>query len=209
MQVQEEPRAGTHAGLPFDRRIHPGARISYFPASRIATRTTTSIVRTTYREPGAETRRLAGALDRLGLSEDARVGTFGWNSARHLALYFAVPSTGRVLHTINIRCFPEHIRFSIDHAEDEAVFVDSSLPHLLAPHLPHLPRLRHVVVMDDGGAVDDASGDSRIVRREDLLDSADEIDLRDRVADEWRRCALRGLCSTPHLKGYGRDERLT
>ncbi|WP_281361554.1 long-chain fatty acid--CoA ligase [Acrocarpospora pleiomorpha] len=164
--------------------------ISYFPESRIITRTKTAVVRTTYRDLGTETRRLANALDRLRLAPDARVGSFGWNTARHLALYFAVPATGRVLHTINIRYFPEHIRFSMDHAEDEAIFVDSSLLHLLAPHLPHLPRVRHVVLMDDGGGAGDVPDDSRIVGWDELLGSSDETDLRDRVGDEHRAAAL-------------------
>lgn len=164
--------------------------LSYFPRSRIVTRTATSIERTTYRDLGAETRRLASALDRLGLAPDARVGSFGWNTARHLALYFAVPGTGRILHTINIRYFAEHIRYSIEHAEDEAIFVDSSLLHLLAPHLPSLPGLRHVVVMDDGGASGEIPDDPRIVGWDELLDGVDETDLRDRVSDEHRAAAL-------------------
>lgn len=163
---------------------------SYYPESRIVTRTRTTVVRTTYRDLATETRRLANALDQLGLTPDARVGSFGWNTARHLALYFAVPGTGRVLHTINIRYFPEHVRFSIDHAEDEAVFVDASLLHLLAPHLPHLARLRHVVVMDDGGPAGKIPDDPRIVSWDELLGGSDETDLRDRVRDEHRAAAL-------------------
>ena len=36
-------------------------------------------------------------------SPGGRVGTFAWNTARHLGLYLAAPCTGRVLHTLNIR----------------------------------------------------------------------------------------------------------
>lgn len=163
---------------------------SYFPHSRIVTRTAGATARSTFEDFGSETRALAGALDHLGLSEDARVGSFAWNTARHLALYFAVPSTGRVLHTINIRYFAEHVRYTIEHAEDEAIFVDSSLFHLLSGHLPHLGRVRHIVVMDDGGVVESLPDDPRIIRWEELLDGADEVDLRDRVSDENRAAAL-------------------
>ena len=64
------------------------------------------------------------------MRDDGRVGSFAWNTARHLALYFAIPGTGRVLHTINIRYFPEQVLYSIEHAEDEVVFVDRSLLRL-------------------------------------------------------------------------------
>ena len=79
---------------------------------------------------------MAGALDALGISAGGRVGTFAWNTARHLALYFAIPGTGRVMHTLNIRYFPEQLIYTVDHAEDEAVFVDRSLLPLFGKYLP-------------------------------------------------------------------------
>ena len=66
-------------------------------------------------------------LDTLGISADGRVGTFAWNTARHLELYFAAPCTGRVLHTLNIRLFPEQLTYIVNHADDEVIFVDRSL----------------------------------------------------------------------------------
>src|SRR6188474_3826979 len=106
--------------------------------------------RTTYGEWAARTRRLGGVLDALGVGADARVATFAWNTARHLELYFAVPCTGRVLHTLNIRLFPEQLTYIVNHADDEVIFVDRSLLGLLAPLLPTFERLRHLVLMDDG-----------------------------------------------------------
>ena len=73
------------------------------------------------------TRRLGGVLDTLGISADGRVATFAWNTARHLELYFAAPCTGRVLHTLNIRLFPEQLTYIVNHADDEVIFVDRSL----------------------------------------------------------------------------------
>ena len=72
--------------------------------------------------------------------------------SRHLELYFAAPCTGRVLHTLNIRLFPEQVTYIVNHAEDEVIFVDRSLLGLLGPLLPTFDTVRHVVVMDDGGA---------------------------------------------------------
>ena len=90
-----------------------------FGEKTITTLTATGKDRTTYAEWAARTRRLAGALDTLGISADGRVATFAWNSARHLELYFAAPCSGRVLHTLNIRLFPEQLSYIVDHAEDE------------------------------------------------------------------------------------------
>ena len=111
--------------------FHRAERI--FPEKGIATVQGDEIVRTTYGEWAERTRRLADVLDTLEISEDGRVGTFAWNTARHLELYFAAPCSGRVLHTLNIRLFPDDIVYIADHAEDEVVFVDRSLLKIFWP----------------------------------------------------------------------------
>ncbi len=110
----------------------------FFPGKEVVTVTKDGRERTTYGEWAQRTRRLAGVLDDLGVSADGRVGTFAWNTARHLELYFAAPCSGRVLHTLNIRLFPEQVVFVANHAEDEVVFVDRSLLPLLWPLVDEL-----------------------------------------------------------------------
>jgi fatty-acyl-CoA synthase len=161
----------------------------YWGARPITTRTVDGRQRTTFAELAAETRRTAGALDLLGLAPDARVGSFAWNTARHLQLYFAVPGTGRVLHTINIRYFVDQLVYTIEHAEDEAVFVERSLLPMFAPLLPRLSTVKHVVLIEDGSPAE-IPDDARIVSYADLLAQADEIDFEDRVADERQAAAL-------------------
>jgi fatty-acyl-CoA synthase len=64
-----------------------------------------------------------------------------------------------VLHTLNIRLFPEQLSYIVNHAEDEVIFVDRSLAALLFPLLPTFSTVKHLVVMDDGkGDVPDANG---------------------------------------------------
>jgi fatty-acyl-CoA synthase len=96
-------------------------------------------------------RRLGGVLDLLGVPPGARVGTFGWNSQRHLELYLGVPSAGRVLHTLNHRLFPADLVYIVADAADDVLFVDRSLLPTVWPLMADLHTVRHVVVMDDGG----------------------------------------------------------
>jgi fatty-acyl-CoA synthase len=103
--------------------------------------------------------RLCGVLDGLGVSRDGRVGTFAWNGQRHLELYFAVPCSGRVLHTANVRLHADDVAYVIDHAGDEVVFVDASLTAALAPVRERVRSVRQFVVMEDGGVVDPAFAD--------------------------------------------------
>ena len=97
------------------------------PRRGVVSRDGADIVRYTYAEFGGRVARLANALRRLGIAPGDRVASFGWNSHRHLELYFAVPSMGAVLHTVNIRLFPEQVAGTIAHAADRIVFVDGSL----------------------------------------------------------------------------------
>src|SRR5207245_5454919 len=131
-----------------------------FADKEVVTATATGRERTTYGQWAERTRRLGGALARLGVSDDGRVGTFAWNTARHLELYFAVPCTGRVLHTLNIRLFADQLTYVVNHAEDEVIFADRSLLGLLWPLIDELETVRHVVVMDDGKG--DVPDDGRI-----------------------------------------------
>ncbi|TML65502.1 MAG: long-chain fatty acid--CoA ligase [Actinobacteria bacterium] len=164
--------------------FHRGERL--FPDKEVVTATATGRERTTYGEWAERTRRLGGVLDTLGLSPDARVATFAWNTARHLELYFAVPCTGRVLHTLNIRLFPDQLTYIANHAEDEVVFVDRSLVGLLWPMIDTFETVKQVVVMDDGKG--DVPDDSRIVGYEALLDAAEPVEFH--VEDENRAAAM-------------------
>src|SRR5215210_8392899 len=158
-----------------------------FKEKSIVTATATGVERTTYGQWAERTRRLGGVLDDLGISADGRVATFAWNTSRHLELYFAAPCTGRVLHTLNIRLFPEQLQFVADHAQDEVVFADRSLLKLLWPLIDDLPSVQHVVVMDDG-VEDEIPDDDRIRDYETLLADADPVELH--VEDENSAAAM-------------------
>src|SRR5262249_3436425 len=93
-----------------------------------------------------------GLRERLGVTGDQRVGTLMWNNAEHLTAYFAVPSMGAVLHTLNLRLFPEQLIYIANHAEDRVVIVDTTLIPLLAGVMPHLTTVEHVVVVGGGDA---------------------------------------------------------
>ncbi|MDP9117562.1 MAG: long-chain fatty acid--CoA ligase [Actinomycetota bacterium] len=161
----------------------------YFGTREVITQTAAGVQRSTFGEVAAQTRKVAAAIDSLGISPDGRIGTFGWNTARHLGLYFAIPGTGRVMHTINIRYFPEQLVYTVNHAEDEAVFVDRSLLPLFEQHLPGLTNVQHVIVMDDG-ATAPLPTDPRVIRYEDLLSGVDETDFSGRVVDERQAAAI-------------------
>ncbi|MBB4688081.1 long-chain fatty acid--CoA ligase [Amycolatopsis jiangsuensis] len=115
-------------------------------ASEVITWTGSEARRETYADLGRHAARLANALRGLGVTGDQRVGTFMWNNAEHLAAYLAVPAMGAVLHTLNIRLFPEQLTFVANHAEDHVVIVDGTLVPLLAKNLAWMKTVKHVIV---------------------------------------------------------------
>ncbi|WP_353947118.1 long-chain fatty acid--CoA ligase [Streptomyces sp. HUAS MG91] len=107
--------------------------------------------RRTFAEVGARAAQLAHALhDDLGIRDDDRVATLMWNNSEHVETYFAAPAMGAVLHTLNLRLPAEQLVWIVNHAADRVVIVNGSLLPLLAPLLPKLPTVEHLVVSGPG-----------------------------------------------------------
>ena len=123
-----------------------------FPRREIVTRRNDSSVhRYRYRDFADRTRRLAGALQRLGIRPGDRVATLGWNHHQHLEAYFGIPLMGGVLHTLNLRLLPDELAFIVNDAGDQAVLVDETLLPLWASVAPRT-RVGHVIVVGADGA---------------------------------------------------------
>jgi len=114
--------------------------------------------RYTYADYADRVCRLSAALAGLGLEKGDRVGTFAWNSHRHMEIYFAAPLMGMVLHTVNIRLSAQDLTYIINHAEDQVLIVDASLWHLLEPIRKDLKSVKHFIVMKDSPTAEIPAG---------------------------------------------------
>jgi fatty-acyl-CoA synthase len=144
------------------RTVYAGSEVATFEGDRTR--------RSTFSEVATRVDRLGAALARLGIEAGDRVGTFMWNSQEHLEAYLAVPCLGAVLHTLNIRLFPEQLAYVVNHAEDRVVLVDDTLVPLLANVAADLKTVERYVVVGGGdvGPLEDAAG-AEIIRYDDLL----------------------------------------
>jgi acyl-CoA synthetase (AMP-forming)/AMP-acid ligase II len=86
-----------------------------------------SVVRTNYRVFSERARRLASALNKLGLRSGDRVASMMWNHAGHLEAFFGVPCAGGILHTLNLRLHPHEIAGIAKHANDRFLLIDDVL----------------------------------------------------------------------------------
>jgi len=141
-----------------------------YAGSVVRTVTDGGVREATYAEVAERAARLAGALEGLGVGRGDRVGTLLWNTQEHLEAYLAVPSMGAVLHTLNLRLFPEQLAYIIEHGQDEVVLVDATVLPLLAGIAAQLATVRHYVLVGDGDT--GGLGDVPVHRYEDLLDAA-------------------------------------
>jgi fatty-acyl-CoA synthase len=147
----------------------------------------------TYAEMGERVLKLCSALKDLGIEPGDRIGTFAFNTARHFELYYAAPLLGCVLHTINVRLFPEQITYITNHAEDKIIFFDADLDGPLAEVAPELKTVERFVKMGEGPAtaLPDALDHDELV-----ANSLPVTDLPD--VDENSAC---GLCYTSGTTG--------
>jgi fatty-acyl-CoA synthase len=163
--------------------------------SEVVTLTDEGPVRASYAEVADRADRLAAALAHLGVGQSDRVATFMWTSQQHLEVYLAAPCMGAVLHTLNIRLFPEQLTYIVNHARDKVIVVDDSLIPVLAPLVESFEHVEHYIVVGDG----DASALPNALRYEELLDR-EGLGFR----FEWPRLDERqaaGLCYTSGTTG--------
>ena len=121
--------------------------------------------RSTFAEVAARAKRVANALSALGTRPGDRIATLAWNSHRHLELYYGVTSSGRVLHTVNPRLFPDQIQYIMHHAEDAYVFFDPVFAPLVEALAPRLPLARGWVALCDAKAMPAVKGVSASLLR--------------------------------------------
>jgi len=173
-----------------------------FARKTIATRVPGGpLFRYTYGEFAERTMRLAGALAALGVRRGDRVATFAWNSHRHLELYWAVPLSGAILHTLNIRLSAHDLTYIINHAGDSIIFADASLLPQLAALRDALPTVRRIVVMPDGvGAVGSSGAAASAVDAayEALVAGAEPVS----IWPELQETDAAGMCYTSGTTGH-------
>ena len=147
-----------HHILNFGRRVHADSKvITIKPEGPKTAR---------FADIAERAERLAGALSGLGIGQGDRVGTFMWNTQEHLEAYFAVPCMGAVLHTLNLRLFPDQLAYVINHAEDKVIIVDDSIIPLLARVRDQLKTVETYIVVGDGDA---SSLGENVLRYDELL----------------------------------------
>ena len=183
--------------LTIDRVLEHGSRL--YPHKKIRTKLPDGTLHEySFREFYGRVKRLCNVLEGLGVEPGDRVGTFAWNNYQHVELYFGVPGAGAVVHTLNIRLFPDQLAYIINHAEDKVIFIDTTLLPLIEPLAGKLGGVEHFVLFNgpQGGVETELSG--QIHDYETLMAAADD-EYNWRVEGENQAM---GLCYTSGTTGH-------
>lgn len=121
------------------------------PRKTVTTKTAEGKKTATFAQVIERSRKLAAALRGLGVKDHERVATLCWNHQEHLEAYIAAPCMGAVLHTLNLRLFPDDIAYIVQHAEDRVLILDKSLWPLWEKVAPKVNCVREIVVVNDVG----------------------------------------------------------
>jgi 3-(methylthio)propionyl---CoA ligase len=127
--------------------------------------------RYTYRACHQRAKRLANALQALGVGMGERVATLAWNGYRHLEAYYAVSGSGAVLHTINPRLHPEQVAYITNHAEDQVLLFDLTFLPLVEAIAPHCKTIRTYILMADRDRLPADTKIPDLRSYEDLIDA--------------------------------------
>jgi acyl-CoA synthetase (AMP-forming)/AMP-acid ligase II len=123
------------------RRVHPNKRIlTKMPSGEMHSYD--------YRTLYQRSKKLSNVLEKLGIKVGDRVGTFSWNNFQHMEMYYGIPCSGAVCHTLNIRLSPDELAYLIDHAEDQLIFVDGTLLPLMDRVAPMVRSVRHYILFN-------------------------------------------------------------
>ncbi|MCG6909634.1 MAG: long-chain-fatty-acid--CoA ligase [Deltaproteobacteria bacterium] len=131
------------------------------------------IHRYTYKDCAARSRKLAKALEKLGIQQGDCIGTMAWNGYRHVEIYYAVSGMGAVCHTINPRLFPEQMIYIVNHAEDKYIFTDLTFVPLFEKLGDKMPNVKGFIVMTDEEHMPETSL-SNTICYETLMATADD-----------------------------------
>lgn len=154
------------------------------------------IVRTTYADLRTRALQVAQRLDRDGFKTGERIATLAWNSARHMEAWYGIMGMGAVYHTLNPRLFAEQLVWIMNHAQDQALFVDLTFVPLVEKIAAQVPSLRRIIVLTDAAHMPQTTLANAVAYEDWLADT--DGDYAWKQLDEH---AAAGMCYTSGTTG--------
>ena len=107
-----------------------------------------SITRTTWGKVARDARKMAQALERLGIKPGDRIATLAMNHEHHLIAWYGAVGMGGILHTINPRLFDDQLEYIANHAEDRVLLYDRAFTPIVERMKPKWKTIEHYICFD-------------------------------------------------------------
>lgn len=142
--------------------------LRYAPDREIVYR---DLKRYTYKQFYKRLQKVANMLTDIGVKPGSVVGVMEWDTTRYLELFFVIPMLGAIIHTINVRLSPDQILYTINHAEDEYLFVNKEFTPLINQMKDKFETIKRIIYMDDN--INESEYDELIEKAKDEFEFTD------------------------------------
>ncbi len=142
--------------------------LRYAPDREIVYR---DLKRYTYKQFYKRLQKVANMLTDIGVKPGSVVGVMEWDTTRYLELFFVIPMLGAIIHTINVRLSPDQILYTINHAEDEYLFVNKEFTPLINQMKDKFETIKRIIYMDDN--INESEYDELIENAKDEFEFTD------------------------------------
>ncbi|WP_201531808.1 MULTISPECIES: fatty acid--CoA ligase [unclassified Psychrobacter] len=103
----------------------------------------------TYSEFFKRVNRLANVLKNMGLQAGDVVAVMDWDSHRYLEAYFAVPMSGMILQTVNVRLAEDKVLYTINHSKPKALLLNAEFEPMAKNYRHEAPSIEKIIWLDD------------------------------------------------------------
>ncbi|MEJ6070533.1 AMP-binding protein, partial [Psychrobacter sp. 16-Bac2893] len=103
----------------------------------------------TYAEFFKRVNRLANVLKNMGLQAGDVIAVMDWDSHRYLEAYFAVPMSGMILQTVNVRLAEDKVLYTINHSKPKALLLNAEFEPMAKNYRHEAPSIEKIIWLDD------------------------------------------------------------
>jgi acyl-CoA synthetase (AMP-forming)/AMP-acid ligase II len=135
----------------------------------------------TFAELEARANRLAHHLAAHGVGRGSHIGVYSRNSIEALEAMFAAYKLRAIAVNVNYRYVHGELRYLFDNADLVALVHERRYADKVAAVLPETPKLKHVVVIEDGS---DTAYETGVAYETALAENSPERDFGERSADD-------------------------
>jgi acyl-CoA synthetase (AMP-forming)/AMP-acid ligase II len=155
--------------------------------------TTHGTITRTWSEYDDRAARMAQAFTAAGLTPDSKVGLYMYNCNEYMEAHYGALKMRGVAINVNYRYLDEELWYLLDNSDAEAIVFHSSLAERVAKVIDRLPKLKLLVVVDDGPGPDVPGAQ----KYEDLIASHEPMPRIERSEDDLYMLYTGGTTGMP------------